>query len=239
MKALREPDRIALAKLLADEDPRTLQLLQSTLAERGAEGITFLESVVRDGSPSAQRNAMQMLRVLRETAAWEALAKFCATCGGHFDLEAATWLVARTRYPEFDEAAYRARINQMAQELRERLTGRETPRATIEVCNHYLFRTLGFRGNRQDYWHPAPYWWPNPDSPDGMPYIHRDGERRPGTALYEPGSEEFDRSNLQRMIEGATVSALAWRTTGEQRYAETDECRTARRFGIVENHRLL
>jgi len=154
MKALREPDRRALAKLLADEDPRQLQLVQEKLGERGQEGLTFLESVVRDGSPSAQRNAMQMLRILRETVAWEALARFCATGESHFDLEEACWLVARTRYPEFDEAAYRARINEMAQELRKRLTGRETPRATIEVCNHYLFRTLGFRGNRQDYYDP-------------------------------------------------------------------------------------
>src|SRR6266436_6216329 len=95
MKALREPDRIALAKLLADQDPRQLQLVQEQLAERGAEGITFLESVVLGGEPAAQRNAQQMLRVLRET-----------------------------------------------------------PRSTIQVCNHYLFRTLGFRGNRQDYYDP-------------------------------------------------------------------------------------
>jgi len=75
-------------------------------------------------------------------------------------------------------------------------------------------------GDRRDYWHPAPYWWPNPDSPDGLPYVRRDGERRPGTNLYEPGSEEFDRSNLQRALEGATVCALAWRATGKQPYAE-------------------
>ena len=152
MRALRDPDRKALAKLLADQDPRQLQLVQEQLAERGAEGITFLESVVLDGEPAAQRNAQQMLRVLRETAAWEALAKFCATCGSHFDLEVACWLVAKTRYPEMDEVAYRTRLDEMAQELRKRLTGRETPRSTIEVCNHYLFRTLGFRGNRQDYY---------------------------------------------------------------------------------------
>lgn len=74
-------------------------------------------------------------------------------------------------------------------------------------------------GDRQDYWHPAPYWWPNPDTSDGLPYIHRDGERRPGTGLYEPGSEEFDRSNLQRVLEGATICALAWSATGEQAHA--------------------
>jgi regulator of sirC expression with transglutaminase-like and TPR domain len=154
MKSLREPDRKALARLLADEDPRTLQLLQETLAGRGEEGILFLESVVRDGDPAAQRNATQILHILRETAAWEDMTRFCATCGSHFDLEVASWLVAKTRYPEMDKAAYTTRIDQMAQELRERLTGRETPRSTIEVCNHYLFRTLGFRGNRQDYYDP-------------------------------------------------------------------------------------
>ena len=75
-------------------------------------------------------------------------------------------------------------------------------------------------GERRDYWHPAPYWWPNPDTPDGLPYVLRDGQRRPGTGLYEPGSEEFDRSNLQRVLEGAAVCALAWRTTGKQPYAD-------------------
>ena len=75
-------------------------------------------------------------------------------------------------------------------------------------------------GDRRDYWHPDPHWWPNPDSPNGLPYVMRDGERRPGTNLYEPGSEEFDRSNLQRVLDGATVSALAWRATGKQAYAD-------------------
>src|SRR5260370_39135079 len=112
MKALRDPDRRALAKLLADEDPRTIQLLQETLAGRGEEGIRVLEFVVRDGEPTAQRNATQILRVLREAVAWAALAQFCATCGSHFDIEAATWLVAKTRDPAVDEAAYRTRIHQ-------------------------------------------------------------------------------------------------------------------------------
>jgi hypothetical protein len=75
-------------------------------------------------------------------------------------------------------------------------------------------------GDRRDYWHPAPYWWPNPDTSDGLPYVQRDGQRRPGTRLYEPGSEEFDRSSLQRVLEGTAVCALAWRATGKQRYAD-------------------
>jgi regulator of sirC expression with transglutaminase-like and TPR domain len=152
MPTLRDPERKALAKLLADDDPRVLQLLEEKLVDMGAEAIAALEFVTRDGEPSAQQNAKQMLRSIRERNAWEAFGRFCATGGDHFDLETAFWLLARTRYPELDDLPYRARLDQMAKELRERLTGRETPRGTIEVCNRYLFHTLGFSGNKQDYY---------------------------------------------------------------------------------------
>ena len=64
-------------------------------------------------------------------------------------------------------------------------------------------------GDLHDYWHPAPYWWPDPSSPDGLPYVWRDGQRRPGTALYDEGSDQYDRTRLQNMIDDTTVLALA------------------------------
>jgi regulator of sirC expression with transglutaminase-like and TPR domain len=152
MPTLRDPERKALAKLLADDDPRQLQLLEEKLSDMGAEAIAALEFVTRDGEPLAQQNAKQMLRSIRERNAWEAFSRLCATGGDHFDLETASWLLAKTRYPELDDLPYRARLDQMAKELHERLTGRETPRGTIEVCNRYLFQTLGFSGNKQDYY---------------------------------------------------------------------------------------
>jgi regulator of sirC expression with transglutaminase-like and TPR domain len=152
MPTLRDPERKALAKLLADDDPRVLRLLEEKLADMGDDAIAALEYVEHDGEPSAQQNARQMLRSIRERNAWEAFTGFCKVGGDHFDLENASWLLAKTRYPELDDLPYRARLDQMAKELRERLTGRETPRGTIEVCNRYLFSTLGFSGNKQDYY---------------------------------------------------------------------------------------
>lgn len=74
-------------------------------------------------------------------------------------------------------------------------------------------------GDRRDYWHPAPYWWPNPATPDGLPLIRRDGIRRPGTTLYEAGSEQYDRSRLQRVLEDSLRCALAWTITGDETFA--------------------
>jgi len=79
--------------------------------------------------------------------------------------------------------------------------------------------TLPPSGNLQDYWHPAPYWWPDPDSPDGLPFIRRDGKRVPGTRLYEPDSEKYDRTRLQRVFDDTYVLALALQATGDERYS--------------------
>ena len=74
--------------------------------------------------------------------------------------------------------------------------------------------------NPHDYYHPAPYWWPNPKSRDGMPYVKRDGERVPGTGLYDEESARYDRTRLQHLFDDGIALALAWFATGERRYAE-------------------
>lgn len=79
--------------------------------------------------------------------------------------------------------------------------------------------TLPPSGDPHDYWHPAPYYWPNPKTKDGIPYIERDGERVPGTRLYEPESDRYDRSRLQRLFDDSTALALAWKLTGNAAYA--------------------
>ncbi|WP_018139572.1 MULTISPECIES: FkbM family methyltransferase [unclassified Thioalkalivibrio] len=77
----------------------------------------------------------------------------------------------------------------------------------------------GPSGDPQDYYHPAPYWWPNPDTKDGLPYVRRDGERVPGTRMYEPESHRYDRTRLQRLFDDTTTLALAAFVTGDQRHA--------------------
>ena len=181
MKELRESDRQALVKLLADEDPRVRELVQEQMVEWGPDGVAFLQGIVDHApNPLAARGASQMLHAIHERDAVTTFAQFCTTCGDHFDLEAGCWLLAKTRYPDLPVPAYAARLDQLARELRERLTGRETPLGTVEVCHHHLFQTLGFRGNHEDY-----------HDPDNS-YLNRVLDRRLGipislSALYQIG----------------------------------------------------
>jgi hypothetical protein len=81
-------------------------------------------------------------------------------------------------------------------------------------------RTLPPSGNRHDYWHPAPYFWPHPLRLRGLPYVRRDGRRVPGTLLYEPLSENYDRTRLQRLFDDTFALTLAWHFHRKRRYAE-------------------
>ena len=75
-------------------------------------------------------------------------------------------------------------------------------------------------GDVHDYLSPAPYWWPAQDSEVGSSYELRDGERVPGSGLYEEGAGQFDRSDLQRLFDDTTVLALAWQALADRVYAE-------------------
>jgi hypothetical protein len=74
-------------------------------------------------------------------------------------------------------------------------------------------------GMRNDYWFPAAYWWPNPETSDGLPYVRRDGYRAPGTTLFEPGSEQYDGTRAQLLFDDTTVLALGWRVFEHAEYA--------------------
>ncbi|RFU24283.1 hypothetical protein B7463_g12061, partial [Scytalidium lignicola] len=68
-------------------------------------------------------------------------------------------------------------------------------------------------GDIHDYASQAPYWWPNPNTADGCPYIQKDGVRNPAVDNY---TDHGDRGN---MFQASYILALAWYYTGEAKYS--------------------
>ncbi|QLH82023.1 alginate lyase family protein [Halosimplex pelagicum] len=68
-------------------------------------------------------------------------------------------------------------------------------------------------GDPRDYVSLSRYWWPNPDTDDGLPYVQRDGETNPEI-------EQFDRLPLGEMCDAVVDLSLGFAFLGDERYAE-------------------
>jgi len=68
-------------------------------------------------------------------------------------------------------------------------------------------------GDKHDYMSQAPYWWPDPSKPDGLPYIQRDGQRNPEIQKLS------DHDNLGRLGSAVSTLGLAFYLTGREDYA--------------------
>lgn len=69
-------------------------------------------------------------------------------------------------------------------------------------------------GDKHDYLSLGRYWWPDPQKPDGLPYIQRDGETNPES------ESVIDHANLQKVIKSVETLGLAYFYTVNEEYAE-------------------
>src|SRR5215510_1051569 len=67
-------------------------------------------------------------------------------------------------------------------------------------------------GDKHDYMSQAPYFWPDPKSANGLPYIRRDGERNPEI------DKITDHRVMDQMEAAVETLALAYRFKRDETY---------------------
>ncbi len=70
-------------------------------------------------------------------------------------------------------------------------------------------------GDKHDYLSISRYWWPDQESPDGLPWIRKDGETNPDTQ-----TDAVDRKRLSRMTNGVQRLSLAYYFSDKDQYAQ-------------------
>jgi hypothetical protein len=68
-------------------------------------------------------------------------------------------------------------------------------------------------GDKHDYMSQAPYFWADPKSPNGLPYLRRDGERNPEI------NKITDHANMDRVSRDTRTLAIAYHFTHDENYA--------------------
>jgi hypothetical protein len=68
-------------------------------------------------------------------------------------------------------------------------------------------------GDKHDYMSIAPYFWPDPSQPNGLPYINKDGVVNPEVRQYT------DKTNLPIVCNNIYLLSLAWYFSKDEKYA--------------------
>ncbi|MDR1283158.1 MAG: alginate lyase family protein [Opitutaceae bacterium] len=69
-------------------------------------------------------------------------------------------------------------------------------------------------GDKHDFYAIGQLAWPNPKTPDGMPWIRRDGAPNPAAR-----GDDYDKARYNLTVERINTLAAAWHLTREEKYA--------------------
>ena len=157
--------------------------------------LSFLSTIlVRAQSPPSAETPMKDARESSGEAAYAGLTLY--------DREQLTLARAKARE---GEAPYAEAVDSLARRADQWLA--------IEPPSVMQKKMIPPSGDKHDYYSLGIYWWPNPDTEDGLPYVRKDGVRNPEYA-------NFDGPAIHRMADAVFPLSLAWFYTSDETYAQ-------------------
>jgi regulator of sirC expression with transglutaminase-like and TPR domain len=151
---LPESQRVALIKLLADDDPHVYQAVKQKIISLGHDTQSWLKPCQLSGDPVLRRHAQEVVRHFDREIADTRFMTYCLNDESEIDLETGALLLAQTEYPDLHAGAYRALLDELAGELREWLSASKPEERLLTRVNQFLFEHKGFTGNMENYYDP-------------------------------------------------------------------------------------
>lgn len=121
-----------------------------------------------------------------------------------YAMDAAT-LAANKQKIKYDDASLLPAYHQLLKEADKALQFQ--PVSVMEKKNNPP------SGDKHDYMSIAPYFWPDPSKPGGVPYMNKDGQINPEVNEYK------DKIYLAALCDEVSTLALAWYFSGNEHYA--------------------
>ncbi len=142
----------ALISLLGDEDQKIVGVAWRELENIGAAALPFLREAWRESTD--ERVKVQSQRFLVEWDRREVFREWVRFCrGARPDLEEGGFLIARSEEPHCSVEKYVGRLDEYASVMKHRLAVVTSVDDAVRKVSRFLFDELGYRGNRDDYYH--------------------------------------------------------------------------------------
>lgn len=96
---------------------------------------------------------------------------------------------------------------------RERILKAADAAMKLEPVTITTFRAKLSEGGPNDFYSNGDYWWPNPNTTNGLPYVQRDGQTNPGNFIAH-------RQVVRQLSDAVAALGAACKITGDDRYAK-------------------
>ena len=94
---------------------------------------------------------------------------------------------------------------------RERILKAADAALKMEPVTITAFRAKLSQGGPNDFYSNADYWWPNPDTTNGLPYVQRDGQTNPNNFIAH-------RQVVRQLSDAIAALGAAYKNTGDDKY---------------------
>ena len=95
---------------------------------------------------------------------------------------------------------------------RDRILAAASSVLTLEPLTITKYHAALSTGGPHDYYSNGDYWWPNPNTTNGLPYVQRDGQT-------DTNNFNEDRDCVRQLDSAVAVLGAAYKVTGDNRYA--------------------
>ena len=141
----------SLLRLLSDPNERIAATIHERLVQYGESTFPYLDEAEQQ-EPSLGTRLTEVRDSIRFSVLQKEFQRLRSIGGNQVDLEAGTFLIAKSVYPDLDIDHYSQAIDNMAQDVQARLTPLLSTEQAIQLLNDYVFKEKGFRGNRAEYY---------------------------------------------------------------------------------------
>ncbi len=146
--------KLAIAKLLQDDDERTVELVKEQLRESGLEALPHLKELMLVDDVRVARHAKEIASNIEHSQAMRDFTILCHLFPDQGDLENASWLLCRCLMPGVDADRSQSQIDAWGRRLEKLLPRDASATLVVETMAQFLHGELGFEGNTQDYYNP-------------------------------------------------------------------------------------
>jgi regulator of sirC expression with transglutaminase-like and TPR domain len=141
----------AIARLLLDDDPATVELTKQQLLEGGIKNVPDLLDLMSGANGKLAKIVRELVTAIEVTNARDQFTSTCSSISSLDDLEEICWLLAKVFLPGIDLTRYRRLLNEWADEVRLR-SAKYSEDDQLGFLSDFFGNELGFRGNSDDYY---------------------------------------------------------------------------------------